>query len=123
MPRVALAVGALLIVTGCGGERILEQIPPGGEDITVNVLSCNFDATTGLASAGFELTSEQEYRTVLLRGELSDESGIVIGTGTGSATDLKPGTPYRDEMVFSLSSEPEGEVSCNVAVDLANPAS
>jgi hypothetical protein len=116
-----LAVGAILGTTACG-ERILEQIPPGGEDISVNVLSCGFDATTGLATATFELTSEQEYGSVLLRGELSDQSGIIIGTGTGSATGLEPGVPYRDEMVFSLSSEPEGDVTCDVSIDLANPA-
>ena len=114
-----LAAAALIVAAGCG-ERIIEQIPPGGEDIDIDILSCDFDPATGLATAQFQLTSEQEYASVLLQGELSDD-GIVIGTGTGSATGLEPGVPYRGEMVFSLASEPDGEVTCDVFIDLANP--
>lgn len=115
------ALGAFLAGMGCAPDPVIEQIPPGGEDISVNVLTCEFDPTTGLANATFELTSQEDYSTVLLRGELSDETGIVIGTGTGSATNVVAGTPYRDDLVFSLSSEPEGGVSCDVSIDLANP--
>jgi hypothetical protein len=117
---VLLWIALTLPACGLFGPTI-EQIPSGGENITVNVTACEFDPTTGLATASFELISEEEYSSVLLNGELSEESGIVVGTGTGAVNGVEPDTTYRDDIVFSLSGEPEGDVSCNVTVELANP--
>jgi hypothetical protein len=112
---------AVVLSTAACRERLLEQIPSGGKNITINVTACDLDRATGLATATFELTSREEYSSVLLNAQLSDESGIVIGIGTGAVNGVEPGTTYRDDILFSVSGEPEGEVSCNVGVELANP--
>jgi hypothetical protein len=111
----------VVLSTAACRERLLEQIPSGGKNITINVTACDFDPTTGLATATFELTSKEEYSSVLLNAQLSEESGIVVGTGTGAVNGVEPGTTYRDDILFSVSGEPEGDVSCNVGVELANP--
>jgi hypothetical protein len=116
-----VGLGALLLSAGCNlVEPTIEPIQ-GTENVTVNVVACDFDPTTGLATATFELTSEEEYSSVLLQGELSDQSQIVIGTGSGSVLGVQPGKTYRDQIVFSLTGEPEGQVTCDVRVDLVNP--
>lgn len=101
-------------------DPAVERLPTGG-DVTVNVVACDLDPATGLATATFELTAEEEYSSLLLHGELSDQSDVVFGTGTGSVTGVQPGKTYRDDIRFTLTGEPQGQVTCDVRVELANP--
>lgn len=122
MRRVASALAFVAVLSSAAcRERLLEQLPSGGKNITINVTTCDFDRATGLATASFELTSREEYSSVLLNAQLSDESGIVIGIGTGAVNGVQPGTTYRDDILFSVTGEAQGDVSCNIAVELANP--
>lgn len=117
-----MAVGAALLMTGCDLlSPTIEQIPGRGENLSIDVVACNVDPATGLATATFELTSKVPYGSILLRGEMSDENGVVVGTGTGALSVVQPGKTYREDIVFSLSGEPQGRVDCDVSVELANP--
>jgi hypothetical protein len=116
-----LVVVAALALTACGDLFNPLETDPGDAGIKLQVTACEYDQTTTVATATYELTSEKEYNTILLNGELSDASGVVIATTAGSLSGVQPGKTYRDEMVFGLSSEPEGQVSCDVTFDFANP--
>ena len=97
------------------------ETDPGEAGVTLEVVGCEYDQTTTVATATYELTSEKEHSTILLNGELSDESGVVIATTSGSISGVEPGKTYRDDLVFGgLSSEPEGEITCDVAFDFAS---
>ena len=117
--RLAAATSLLLALFACSGLNPLET---DKEDagIELKVVDCTYDETTMLAKASFELTSEKEYDTILVNGELSDESGVVISTTSTSVSGVEPGKTYRNEMVFGSTEKPQGEISCAVDFEFAN---
>jgi hypothetical protein len=116
--RILLAAISLLLV-GCELFNPLEgDQEEAGVEITV--VACARDETSGVATATFELTSEKEYDTILVQGELSDSTGVVIATSSTSVVGVRPGRTYRQDIVFGSPSEPEGELSCAVHFDFAS---
>ena len=116
-----LAVSAALTLAACSDAFNPLETDPNEAGIDLQVTGCEYDQTSTVAKAIFELTSEKEYQTILVNGELSDESGVVIATTSTSVSGVEPGKTYREELVFGgLSSEPEGELSCDVSFDFAS---
>ena len=115
---VALTVAAL-VLAGC--SSLFNPLEGDAEEagVDLEVVGCEFDATTKVAKAIVEVTSEKDYSTILLNGELTDASGIVIATTSGSLTGVNAGKTYRHELVFGLQGEPEGEVACDVTMEFA----
>jgi hypothetical protein len=50
---------------------------------------------------------------------VKDGSGTIVGSSTGSITNVAPGERYRDEMVLSAAGVPQGELTCDAKLDLA----
>ncbi len=50
---------------------------------------------SGNVTLTFELTSENEYRSVLVNGRIKDDTGTFLDTGTASLVEVKPGQTYR----------------------------
>ncbi len=121
--RTALLIALVLGGTACfGGDFNPLEEDPEEAGITIEVTACEHNADIGNITATFELTSEEEYSTVLVNGEATDESGVVIATSSTSLINVQPGRTYRDSMVLSTpAAPPEGEVSCDVTLDFANP--
>lgn len=119
--RLCLAVVCALTLGACADAFNPLETDQGEAGIDLQVTGCEYDTTSTVAKAIFELTSEKEYNTILVNGELSDESGVVIATTSTSVTGVEPGKTYREELVFGgLSSEPEGELTCDVSFDFAS---
>lgn len=119
MRRLLPAVMVCLLLGACSMFNPLEtdQEEAG---IDLKVVGCEQDPTSGVAQAIIELTSEKEYSTILLQGELSDESGVVIATTSSSVVGVQPGKTYRKELIFGGIPEAQGELSCNVTFDFAS---
>ena len=99
----------------------LETVPENAE-VDISVVGCELDPDTGIITITFELTSDEEYRTVLLNGEASDGSDVVIATGSATVTNVRPGQTYRQDIVLASSSTPpQGEITCDVTLDFAQP--
>lgn len=109
----------VLALAACADFNPLET-DQGDAGIDLQVVGCEYDTTTTVATATFELTSEQEYATILVNGELSDDSDAVIATTSTAVTGVDPGKTYREEMVFGVTSEPQGEIRCDVSFEFAN---
>jgi hypothetical protein len=120
--RLLLAVAAALTLAACGDLFNPLETDPNEAGIDLRVVGCEYDTTSTVAKAIFELSSaEKEYATILVNGELSDESGVVIATSSTSVNGVEPGKTYRKELVFGgLSSEPQGELVCDVSFDFAS---
>ena len=116
-----LAVVSTLALGACADAFNPLETNPEDAGINLTVTGCTYDQTTTLATATFELTSaEKEYDTILVNGELSDASGVVIATTSTSVSGVEPGKTYREDMVFSLTTPPDGEIACDVSFEFAN---
>jgi hypothetical protein len=120
--KLVLLVPVVLLLAACADAFNPLETDPSEAGINLQVVGCELDPATTVAKATFELTSDESYSTILLNGELSDESGVVIDTTSGSLSGVEAGKTYRDELTFGgVTSEPQGELSCDVSFEFANP--
>ena len=119
MRRPLLAVlGLALFVGACNFNPLETDQKEAG--IKLEVVGCDQDPTSGVVTATIELTSEKEYSTILLQGEVSDESDVVIATTSSSVVGVLPGKTYRKELIFGGIPEPQGQITCDVTFDFAS---
>jgi hypothetical protein len=121
--RTVMLVVVVIAGTACfGGDFNPLEEDPEEAGITIDVIACEHNADIGTITATFELSSTEEYSTVLVNGEATDESGVVIATSSTSVINVRPGRTYRESMVLSTpATPPEGDVACEVTLDFANP--
>jgi hypothetical protein len=118
--RSKLLTVAALLLTACleGDPNPIEE-DPGEAGVTIDVVGCERDEVTGNVMLTFELTSEQEYQSVLVNGEVRDATGTVLATSSASLLEVRPGQTYRGDMVLSPAGEVEGELTCDAQLDFA----
>lgn len=121
MKKALALLPLVVLLVGCADAFNPLETDAGEAGIDLEVVGCEYDPTTTVATATFEIRSDKEYSTILVNGELSDDSGAVIATTSNSVSGVEPGKTYRKEMVFGLTSEPEGQIRCDVSFDFANP--
>jgi hypothetical protein len=115
--RLALA---LLVLPACfGGDLNPIEEDQGDAGVSIEVVGCRRDQVTGNVTLTFELTSENEYQSVLVNGTVKDETGTVLDTSTASLVEVKPGQTYRGEMILAPAGDVEGELSCEAGLDFA----
>jgi hypothetical protein len=116
---------ALASVASCNSPEQLNPLveDPDAAGITIEVVGCEPNQAIATVDITFEVTSEdEEYSTVLVNGEVRDESGAVLGTNSTSVTDVRPGRATPGNMVVFFSTPPEGGVECEVTLDVARRA-
>jgi hypothetical protein len=118
--RSRLALLALLVLPACfGGDLNPIEEDQGDAGVSIEVVGCQRDQVTGNVTLTFELTSENEYQSVLVNGTVKDETGTVLDTSTASLVEVKPGQTYRGEMILAPAGDVEGELSCEAGLDFA----
>lgn len=119
--RKALLVLVVLLLPGCFDALNPLEEDPEAAGITVEVVACDVDDVSGVATATAEVTSEQPHDSVLLRGELIGEDGTVLQQSATSVQNIEPGRAYRARITFgSLSKQDQRqELSCDVQLDFA----
>ncbi len=118
MRKLALLLLTLTALSACTDAFSPLETDQESAGVRIEVTACEADATSGVVTATYELTSEQEYTSILLNGEVTDESGVVVATTAGSLSGVQAGRTYRDDLVFG-SLEAEGEITCNVTFEHA----
>jgi hypothetical protein len=101
-----------------------ENLPatdPEAAGIRIEVSSCEFDPLTTAVRMTFELTSTERRGSVLVRGQVLDASGAVLGEAPAAVGGVVPGRASTGEVTVPLGVDPGGQVSCQVDLDLANP--
>jgi hypothetical protein len=125
MRRRSLFVAGTFAFTSLAACGSPEQLNPLVEDpeaagITIELVGCEHNQAIGTVDVEFEVTSdEEEYSTVLVNGEVRDESGAVLGTSSTNVTNVQPGRAFPGNMVVFASTPPEGAVECEVTFDVA----
>jgi hypothetical protein len=117
--RGSLQIAALVLLPACSGNLNPVESDERQAGIRIEVVGCDLDPGTGNVTMTFEVRSERPYDVVLVNGQVKDASGTVIGSSSGSVLNVAPGETYRQEMVLSAAGAPEGEVTCQAALDLA----
>lgn len=119
--RSAVAVTLLaLLLAGCSpGDLNPVEHDQQAAGITIDVVGCDLDQGTGNVTMTYELESEKPYDVVLVQGQVRDGSGTIVGSSTGSVTNVSPGETYRGEMVLSSAGKTQGELRCEATLDLA----
>jgi hypothetical protein len=111
---------ALLILPACyGGDLNPIEEDLGDAGVTIDVVGCQRDQVSGNVTLTFELTSENEYQSILVNGTVEDDSGTVLHTSTASLVEVEPGQTYRGEMILAQAGDVEGEVTCEADLDFA----
>ena len=120
--RLVLVLAAL-VSTACFGDELGDLNPverdAGEAGINIEVMGCQLDETTGNVTATVEVTSEQEYETILVDFELVDAQGTVVATTSTSATNVQPGETYRLEMPLAPAGELGEGFTCEADLNLA----
>ena len=121
MKRSGLAsLAVLLAVPACFGQEVnpIEE-DPGEAGVIIEVVGYERDDPSGNVMLTFELTSDREYQTVLVNGEVADETGTVLATSSASPLEVEPGQSYRGDMVLAPAGDAEGELTCRAELDFA----
>jgi hypothetical protein len=85
---------AVLLLTACfGGDPNPIEEDPGEAGVTIDVVGCERDEVTGNVMLTFELTSENEYQSVLVNGEVRDASGTVLAPAAPRCSRSGPARP------------------------------
>lgn len=120
--RLVLVLAAL-VSTACFGDELGDLNPverdAGQAGIDIEVTGCQLDETTGNVTATVEVTSEQEYETILVDFKLVDAQGTVVATTSTSATNVQPGETYRLEMPLSPAGQLGEGFTCEADLNLA----
>jgi hypothetical protein len=119
MRRTLMVLLAAGVATACGGDLNPVETDERRSGITIEVVGCQLDEGTGNVTLTYELESEREYDVVLVEGRVIDGSGTIVGSSSGSVTNVVPGERYREEMVLSAAGATQGEVTCDARLDLA----
>jgi hypothetical protein len=122
--RIAVGVATVVALSLAGCSPSAEQLPatdPEAAGITIEVTSCEFDPVTTLVRMTFELTSTQDRGSVLLRGKVLDASGAVLGEAPAAVQSVGRGRVSTGEVAVPLDRDPDGQISCRVDLDVANP--
>lgn len=119
MRRTLIVLSALGAASACRGDLNPVETEEGRSGITIEVVGCQLDEGTGNVTMTYEVQSEKEYDVVLVEGRVKDGSGTIVGSSTGSVTNVAPGERYREEMVLSAAGVPQGEITCDAKLDLA----
>ncbi|HWC32939.1 MAG TPA: hypothetical protein VG709_07405 [Actinomycetota bacterium] len=94
---------------------------PEEAGVSVEVVACDVDETSGVATATAEVTSTEPHDSVLLRGELIGEDGTVLHQSATSVQNIEPGRTYRARITFGALSRQDRrqDLECDVQLDFA----
>lgn len=111
---------ALVLLPACfGGDVNQIEEDPGEARITIDVVGCQRDRVSGNVTLTFELTSEEEYQSVLVNGRVTDAAGTIVDTGTASLPEVQPRQTYRGEMVLAPAGDVQAELTCQADLEFA----
>jgi hypothetical protein len=116
---VPVAVALLGLASCFGGDLNPIEDDPAEAGVSIEVVACELDPAIGNVNLEFELTSENEYQTVLVNGRVMDETGTVLDTSSASLLEVRPGQTYRGEMVLTPVGDVQGELACEAELDFA----
>jgi hypothetical protein len=114
-----IVLAGVVVLPACPGNIDPVETNEQEAGIHIEVVGCDLDRGTGNVTLTYEVRSEKEYDVVLVEGRVKDGFGTVVGSSTGTVTNVVPGENYRDEMVLSSAGEPQGELTCEATLDLA----
>jgi hypothetical protein len=119
--RVLIAVAGIVTSACLGDVSDVSPLERDAEEagIRIEVVGCELDETTGNVTATIEVTSEQEYSTILIDLELVDAGGTAVATTSTSVSNVEPGQPYRVEMPLTPAGELGEGFTCEADLNLA----
>jgi hypothetical protein len=116
--QVLAAILLAAAVAACGGDGDVDVPGTGGHGVDVEVTACRA-SSGGVATARVRVTSrENAYDVVLISVDLLGPDGEVVGSGTGSVQDIRPGEPVEADVVLNAVGAPS-DVTCRARVELA----
>lgn len=109
---------AAILLAACGGGGDVDVPGTGGHGVDVEVTACG-TSSGGVATATVQVNSrENAYGVVLISVDMLGPDGEVVGSGTGSVQDVRPGEPVQAEVVLNAVGAPS-DVTCRARVELA----
>jgi hypothetical protein len=109
---------AAILLAACGGGGDVDVPGTGGHGVDVEVTACG-TSSGGVATATVQVNSrENAYGVVLISVDMLGPDGEVVGSGTGSVQDVRPGEPVQVEVVLNAVGAPS-DVTCRARVELA----
>jgi hypothetical protein len=109
---------AAILLAACGGGGNVDVPGTGGHGVDVEVTACG-TSSGGVATATVQVNSrENAYGVVLISVDMLGPDGEVVGSGTGSVQDVRPGEPVQVEVVLNAVGAPS-DVTCRARVELA----
>ena len=109
---------AAILLAACGGGGDVDVPGTGGHGVDVEVTACG-TSSGGVAAATVQVNSQENaYGVVLISVDMLGPDGEVVGSGTGSVQDVRPGEPVQAEVVLNAVGAPS-DVTCRTRVELA----
>jgi hypothetical protein len=117
-PRILAAILLAAAVAACGGDGDVDVPGTGGHGVDLEVTACGA-SSGGVATARVRVTSQENaYDVVLITVDMVGPEGDVVGSGTGSVQDIRPGEPVEADVVLNAVGAPS-DVTCRARVELA----
>jgi hypothetical protein len=109
---------AAILLAACGGGGDVDVPGAGGHGVDVEVTACG-TSSGGVATATVQVNSREDaYGVVLISVDMLGPDGEVVGSGTGSVQDVRPGEAVQAEVVLNAVGAPS-DVTCRARVELA----